>query len=221
MQYLGVFLCFLADKPTLIQKIICTDENTYGLSCIEAYRDGKVVHFLIDDQILCREVTGRPEPVFAQPQKNMYMWPCIIERAWLKAKGSSLKRLEQNSPEELFETLIPLPIQKYTFQDGMNSLPRSALNDLFAGFDCNGKEKGYILKSKRTVKRDIGISGLKYFYLLNTVVLDNRRLFYLRNPCGQPRFTGTHSTLTPQLQESLSARKLFIDTPGNFVIDDQ
>jgi hypothetical protein len=52
--------------------------------------------------MLCREAPGKPEPVFAQPQKNMYMWPCVIEKAWLKFKGSSLKRLEQNSPEELF-----------------------------------------------------------------------------------------------------------------------
>jgi hypothetical protein len=116
---------------------------------------------------------------------------------------------------------MPLPIQKHTFQEGINSLARSTLNELFADFDCHGKEKGYILKSKKNAKRDIGISGGRYFFLLNTVVLDNKRLFYLRNPCGQPRFSGSYATLSPQLQEALSARKLFIETPGNFVIGDQ
>ena len=31
MQYFGVFLCFLADRPHLIQKIITTEPNTYGM----------------------------------------------------------------------------------------------------------------------------------------------------------------------------------------------
>jgi hypothetical protein len=78
MQYFGVFLCFLADKPTLIQKIICSSENSYGLHCIEAYRDGKAIHFLVDDYILCREWSAKIKPVFSQAQKNMYMWPCIL-----------------------------------------------------------------------------------------------------------------------------------------------
>lgn len=106
MQYFGVFLCFLSDKTNLIQKIITTNENSYGLHCIEAYRHGKPIHFLIDDYILCKD----GKPIFTQPCKMRYMWPCLIEKAWLKMRGNLEKRVEQTSPEELFETFIPLPI---------------------------------------------------------------------------------------------------------------
>jgi hypothetical protein len=93
LQYFGVFLCFLADKPIEIQKIICTKENSYGLHCIEVYQEGKVVKFLIDDYILCREPNPKLQPMFTQPQKNIYMWPCILEKAWFKIKGNSAKRV--------------------------------------------------------------------------------------------------------------------------------
>lgn len=95
MQYFGVFLCFLSDKPNLIQKIITTDENSYGLHSIEAYREGKLINFLIDDCILCKD----GKPIFSQPCKMRYMWPCLIEKAWFKIRGNSAKRVEQTSPE--------------------------------------------------------------------------------------------------------------------------
>lgn len=84
----------------LIQKIICTNENTYGLHCIEAFRNGRLINFFVDDNILCRQsqLKAKPEPVFSQPQKNMYMWPCILEKAWFKIKGNSAKKVEQNLP---------------------------------------------------------------------------------------------------------------------------
>ena len=94
MQYLGVFLCFLSDKPNLIQKIIVTDENTYGIHGIEAYRDGKLTQFVIDDYILCKD--GRP--MFCQPCKMRYMWPCLIEKAWLKIRGNSVQKGLANQP---------------------------------------------------------------------------------------------------------------------------
>lgn len=95
MQYFGVFLCFLADKPALIKKIINTNENSYGIHCIEAYQEGKVTHLFIDDYILCRE---NKTPVFSQPNNSIYMWPCILEKAWLKIKGNSARKVEQDTP---------------------------------------------------------------------------------------------------------------------------
>lgn len=68
------------------------------MQCIEAYRNGKVINFLVDDYILCRETNGTIQPVFSQPQKNMYMWPCILEKAWFKIRGNAAKKVEQNSP---------------------------------------------------------------------------------------------------------------------------
>jgi hypothetical protein len=54
MQYFGVFLCFLADKPDEIQKIISTKENSYGVHCVEAFQEGRQVKLLVDDYVLCR-----------------------------------------------------------------------------------------------------------------------------------------------------------------------
>lgn len=80
MQYFGVFLCFLANKPTEIAKIITTRENSYGVHAIEAYRNGRTTSFIIDDYILCRAPTpsNSLQPMFSQPQKGIYMWPCIL-----------------------------------------------------------------------------------------------------------------------------------------------
>ena len=52
-----------------------------------------MVKFLIDDYILCREPNPKLQPMFTQPQKNIYMWPCILEKAWFKIKGNSAKRV--------------------------------------------------------------------------------------------------------------------------------
>ena len=89
MQYFGVFLCFLADKPTLIKKIISTEENSFGIHVIEAYSGNKLKTFVIDDYILCRD----NYPVFSQPYKMMYMWTCLLEKAWMKIKGNSARRV--------------------------------------------------------------------------------------------------------------------------------
>lgn len=108
LQYFGTFLCFLADKPNLIKKIIKTDENGYGIHCIEAYTENRRTNFFIDDYILCQD----SQPLFSQPYKMMYMWTCLLEKAWLKIKGHSAKRVEHNNPEEVFQHFLPIPIQK-------------------------------------------------------------------------------------------------------------
>lgn len=95
MQYFGVFLCFLSNKPNLIRKIILTEENTFGLHCVEAYVHGLKRLILFDDYILCKD----GKPMFSKPCKMIYMWPSILEKAWFKVKGSFTKRVEENSPE--------------------------------------------------------------------------------------------------------------------------
>jgi hypothetical protein len=78
-----------------------------------------------------------------------------------------------------------LPIEKLAFREGIHSLTISALNQIFVGYDGSGKDMGYIVRSKRISKYDIGISGEKYYYLLNTFLYNNKRMFYLRNPYGK------------------------------------
>ena len=35
MQYFGVFLCFLADHPKIVEEIIITEPNTYGIHAVQ------------------------------------------------------------------------------------------------------------------------------------------------------------------------------------------
>lgn len=53
MQYFGVFLSFLANKPKLLNEIIRTDKNTFGLHCVSAYVNGMKHDIVIDDLFLC------------------------------------------------------------------------------------------------------------------------------------------------------------------------
>jgi hypothetical protein len=63
----------------------------------------------IDDYILCQG----GKPLFSQPVKNIYMWPSLLEKAWFKVKGNSAKRIEKNSPEEVFESFFSYPLKKF------------------------------------------------------------------------------------------------------------
>ena len=53
MQYFGMFLCFIAEHEKLIQDLIITDENTYGLQVVSMNVKGKAEFLLIDDLVLC------------------------------------------------------------------------------------------------------------------------------------------------------------------------
>lgn len=77
MQYFGPFLCFLAEFPELINSIIVTDANTYGLYVVAANINGKKEYLYIDDYILCQK--EHPIiPLFSQVIDNKYIWPCLL-----------------------------------------------------------------------------------------------------------------------------------------------
>jgi hypothetical protein len=40
MQYFGVFLCFLAANPKLIDEFILTEANTYGIAAVKMNVNG-------------------------------------------------------------------------------------------------------------------------------------------------------------------------------------
>ena len=121
------------------------------------------------------------------------MWPCLIEKAWLKIRGNSIKRVEQTSPEELFETFLPLPIQKFYLDEGVNSASKNLLSAIFENYDQ--KNKGYIVTSKKNPEHEIGLSGRKHFYLLCAFVFEGKKLFFLRNPCGEMDFRGMYAEI--------------------------
>lgn len=89
LQYFGVFLCFLAENPHLINEILLTEPNTYGIHALRMNIGSKKEFIFIDDYIICCDRT----PLFSQPIKGIYMWPCLLEKAWFKVKGSIAKKI--------------------------------------------------------------------------------------------------------------------------------
>jgi hypothetical protein len=84
MQSLGVFLCFLSQHKSLIDQVVSTEPNNYGIAAIHIHSQGNSNFLYIDDYILCCD----KRPIFTQPIDGMYMWPCLVEKAWLKIKRS-------------------------------------------------------------------------------------------------------------------------------------
>lgn len=94
MQYFAVFLCFLADRPHIIDDLILTKENTYGIHVVQMIINDVVVPIYIDDYILCSNQT----PVFSQPIKSMYLWPCLLQKAWFKTHGFTSRVIQRLTP---------------------------------------------------------------------------------------------------------------------------
>lgn len=89
LQYFGVFLCFLAENPHLLNEILLTEPNTYGIHALRMNVGSKKEFIFIDDYIICCDRA----PLFSQPIKGIYMWPCLLEKAWFKVKGSIAKKI--------------------------------------------------------------------------------------------------------------------------------
>ena len=78
----------------MIQRIIVTGSNSYGIAAIYMNHDGKREVLFVDDYILCNE-TG---PIFSQPMKSKDMWPCILEKAWFKFKSAFRTKIDKIQP---------------------------------------------------------------------------------------------------------------------------
>ena len=52
------------------------------------------------------------------------MWPCLLEKAWLKVKGNTGKRIEKAEPEDVFNAFLSLPSKYYPLdeEDKMGNL---------------------------------------------------------------------------------------------------
>ncbi len=74
MQPFGMLLCFLAQHPHLLSNIILTDINSYGICVVRMNVEAKREYIYIDDYTLCAEKT----PLFSQPIRGIYMWPCLL-----------------------------------------------------------------------------------------------------------------------------------------------
>lgn len=74
MQPFGVLLCFLTDHPQLINNLIITESSSYGISVVKMNVESRKEYIFIDDYMLCADKI----PLFSQPVKSIYMWPCLL-----------------------------------------------------------------------------------------------------------------------------------------------
>lgn len=95
--------------------------------------------------------------------KNLYMWPCILEKAWFKIRGNAAKSLAKYTWIGI-RNIFTLADSKIQLKDGLNFTSKETLNKYFAGFDMGyPKDKGFICKSKKNPEHDIGLSGVDTF----------------------------------------------------------
>jgi hypothetical protein len=113
MQPFGALLCFLAEHPQLLQNLILTDSNSYGIAVVRMNLGGKKEFIYIDDYMLC---VGKV-PLFSQPVKGIYMWPCLLEKAWLKVNGHIEQRIQKHSSAEIIRSFLSYPLTNYYFRE--------------------------------------------------------------------------------------------------------
>ena len=81
----------LLERPYERKELLMTGPNNYGMAVVRMKVGPKYEFVFIDDYVLCHD----KRPLFSQPIKSIYMWPCLLEKAWLKAKGNTGKRIEK------------------------------------------------------------------------------------------------------------------------------
>ena len=185
MQYFGVFLCYLADHSELIENIILTGSNSYGLHSVYIVHEGRRRPIYIDDYILCHE-TG---PIFSQPIKDTDMWPCLLEKAWFKYKSSLKGGIDKINPIELFRTFLMFPM-KPVYLDGSKEYNHKLVKKHLVQPFLNHPNGGTIVTSKNVPEHKIGLSGRRHYYLMRIFDIDGTTYYYLRNPCGNFDFRG-------------------------------
>lgn len=161
MQYFGVFLCYLSDNPELIDRIILTHRNSYGIAALQVIYDGRREVLFIDDYILCHN----NKPLFSKPVKYSDMWPCLLEKAWFKIKSCLKSKIIAVHPVEVFTTFLSYPIKRYTLTDSAKD-NRTLVGKYLMGGQSFGRGFGCIITSKVRPNHKIGLSGSKHFYFL-------------------------------------------------------
>lgn len=70
----------------------------------------------IDDYILCYQRL----PFFSQPVRGknaIYLWPCLLEKAWMKVNGSIAQAVRKVEPEEVFRAFLSYPMKTYSLEE--------------------------------------------------------------------------------------------------------
>ena len=154
------------------------------------YINGVRMPIYIDDYILCY----KDRPIFSQPIKGIYMWPCLLEKAWQKVKGYGSKKISITSPVEVFQHFLSYPSANYSLDAKDTSNYKDIIKKKILLLN---KHRNCIVTSRREPFHKIGISGGKHFYLKSLFEFQGKTFYYLRNPCGLFDFRGLHRILSP------------------------
>lgn len=91
------------------------------------------------------------------------MWPCLLEKAWFKVKGSIAKKIEKVSPEDVFNAFLSYPMKSYLLKPNDEEYNLKLVKSLLYNL---GSQSGCVVTTKKEPLHKIGISGRKHFYLL-------------------------------------------------------
>jgi hypothetical protein len=194
MQYFGVFLCFLSNNPELIDRIILTHRNSYGIAALQVIYDGRREVLFIDDYILCHN----KKPLFSKPVKYSDMWPCLLEKGWFKIKSCLKSKITSAHPLEVFSTFLSYPLKSYVLTDSVKD-NRVIISKYILSGQNLGRGFGCVITSKVRPNHKIGLSGSRPFYFLKALEIKDQLYFYLRNPCGNFDFRGSLHELPKEL----------------------
>lgn len=71
--------------------------------------DGEKKSIYIDDRIMCK----KKKPLFVHPIEGKYIWPILLEKAWLKIKGIQVNSIDKHNYMSVFNSFLNLPIKHY------------------------------------------------------------------------------------------------------------
>ncbi len=59
----------------------------------------------------------KKKPLFVHPIAGKYIWPILIEKAWLKIKGIQVNTIEKQSYMTVFNSFFNFPIKHYKLEE--------------------------------------------------------------------------------------------------------
>ena len=61
----------------------------------------------------------KKKPLFVHPASGKYIWPILIEKAWLKIKGIQVNSIDKHNYLSVFNSFFNIPIKHYNLGLGL------------------------------------------------------------------------------------------------------
>ncbi|XP_067949603.1 calpain-15-like [Watersipora subatra] len=180
-------ISIIADKPHLLRRIFVTQKyNKYGVYGVQLYIDGVWRYVIVDDRFPCNDYG---ELVFAWGRK-MQLWVPLLEKAIAKLFGS-YGALDGGLITVGTKFLTGAPVTFFSCESYFSSEEnrkaafdaiRYALRDQCLVCTNSGKATDELAS--------VGIEHEHVYTILDTKVVADQRLLFLRNIWGTKAFTG-------------------------------